>query len=140
MSSVGEGISAFRDALFHGRSCFTRSLAYPILSFPVLGAYITNFSFSRALERFPTLEKQRKQTLEKIARSLPQSMQIAMISALETWQSAHIDSAYEASRIGLVVQRKIQQHITNTTYITPFNNSPTFLHRGMPCILWILIM
>ncbi len=104
--SAGEGIANFRDALFHGKSNFTR-LSYPLLSFPVLAAAIQNFSFS--------------QTQHKIYQKLPQHLQVALIAALETWQQANITQGQlDPARIGIVAAAQ------NTTSHYQYNLHATF--------------
>lgn len=89
ISSLGEGVKSFRDALFQGQSFFSR-LSYPSLSFPVIAAGITDFSFSHALKNIADLTEERTRQLEKLARQATKPIQLAMIAALEAWQHAHL--------------------------------------------------
>jgi malonyl-ACP decarboxylase len=129
ISSVGQGVPVFRDALFQGYNHFTRSLNYPMLSFPVLGAFISDFNFSLALKTFSNLSDHRRQQLEKISRQVPKQIQLAIIAALETWQQAGLDQTPigDASRVGLVVAgENTTGHYEYDLYAT-FQQQPDYL-------------
>lgn len=121
VSSLGKGIPAFREALFHGQSCFTRSSSYPLLSFPVIGAFIQDFNFSHALETFSVFTNEQQKTLQKLARSLSLPIQIALIAAIEAWQQAFATQCpFNAERVSLIVAAQ------NTTTHYQYNLYQTF--------------
>lgn len=103
ISAVGEGIAAFTDSLRHGRSQFSKSQAFPSLSFPVLGAFISNFNLAASLTNYSALTKEVKEKIIKIARSLPYPVQLALIATLEAWNQARMQEYQNTERIGLVI-------------------------------------
>lgn len=104
VSSLGEGLTLFKDALRDGRSNFVCSSLYPMLSFPVIGAFIQNFDFSQSLSLFATFAANRRQAIEKILLSQPRPLQMALIAALQAWQQgAVVEYPLDATRIGLIV-------------------------------------
>ena len=127
VSSTGEGVPAFADALFHGRSYFSL-LSRPPLSFPVIGAPIQNFSFSRAMQAFPLLTSERQHHLEKMARTLPFPVQVAVAAALEAWHEAELNvHPLDARRIGLVVAAQNTTNHYQYDLRTAFQQNPDYL-------------
>lgn len=103
ISSVGQGIPAFRAALKEGRGAFS-CLNYPILSFPVIGAIIAEMDFSQSLSQFPYYSSQQIQHLTKIARSLPRPTRLALLASMEAWQQAGLaHHAIDPTRCNIVV-------------------------------------
>ena len=118
ISAVGIGVSAFLDALYQGKSNFIRSSDYPMLSFPVIGAFLPNFIFSQDLKKFPFFSQQ----LEKIGRHAPRSIQMAIIAMLEAWQQAKLNqiAIADSEKIGLIVAGE------NTTGHYQYHSYATF--------------
>lgn len=103
VSGAGQGIPAFRDALFYGQNNFI-SQTYPKLSFPLIGTFIQDFSFNDSLHIYLELPEKRLKDLRKLIRTLPQHTQVALISAMETWRQAAIGQyPIDPERISIVV-------------------------------------
>lgn len=119
VSSAGSGCQSFSETLKKGKSYFSIK-HYPQISFPVIGAYISDFDFIKQLAFFH-LEKTHQTQIIKIARSLPVNLHYAIIAALEAWEQAKLfNTTIELSRVGLVVAAQ------NSTTQYQYELYPTF--------------
>lgn len=131
ISSLGLGIPRFRDALLKGESQFAQHHD-PILSFPVVAALIQPFSFLDVLTEFSWLSPSRCQSLIKLMRGAPLTVQTALLAALEAWQQAELDrSPLDSRRIGLIIGAQnttshYQYHLYAKFQQQPDYLSPTY--------------
>lgn len=131
VSSLGVGVNTFRDALRDGKTNFTRSLAYPILSFPVIGAFIPEVEFKRVLPTFRGFTQEHQQKIQKIARSTPRYLQLGLLASLEAWQHASLPQfPADPTRIGIVAAaQNTSTHYQYDLY-NEFQKNPDFLSPG----------
>ena len=94
----------------------------------MIGASIQKFSFARALQAFPLFTPERQQHLEKIVRTLPLTVQTALIAALEAWYQAALNvNPLDATRIGLVVAAQNTTNHYQYDLHTAFQQNPDYL-------------
>lgn len=127
ISSCGEGIQTFKNALKYGQSHFIRSNGYPNLAFPVLGAFLPEIDIHSSLLKFPFLKDQQL-TLNKTIRSTSYPILLALIAALEACQQSSLSPLkLNNERIGLIVAA--QNSTTNYQYnlYDKFKEEPEYL-------------
>jgi malonyl-ACP decarboxylase len=104
ISSLGQGISSFLNALLEGKSHFQRMEGFQSLSFPVIGAKLVNLNFETALQQYSTLPEGLLSAAAKAGRRAPHTIQASLLAALEAWEQAKLfKRSIEPQRIGLVV-------------------------------------
>lgn len=127
VSSLGYGVSSFRDALLNGHSHFIHSAAYPVLTFPVLGAFILDFDILNYLDHF-YLANDKRQAIEKMIRQLPHTALIALFSSIEAWLQAAADrNPVDPDRTAIIIAA--QNTSSNYQYqLRPtFDKTPSYL-------------
>ena len=121
LSSLGQGIPVFTEALFKGKSGITTSLCFPELSFSLAAAELKDFNFDSALYPHADLPPTLLAAAQKIGSRASFSIQASIIAALEAWHEARLHQRVkDNSRIGLVVGGQ------NTTQGYSYNLSPVF--------------
>jgi malonyl-ACP decarboxylase len=124
VSSAGCGVTVFEETLQKGKNHFSLR-HYPILSFPVIGAFIPDVNFKDQLN---SLEPASLTEIIKISRSAPVNLQFSILAALEAWQMANLmNTKTDASRIAIVVAA--QNSSTNYLYqlYPSFLENPDYL-------------
>jgi malonyl-ACP decarboxylase len=100
ISSAGCGVNVFEETLKKGNSHFSLK-HYPLLSFPVIGAFIPDINFK---EQLNLLDPTAIADIIKISRSVPVSLQFSILAALEAWKMASLmHGAIDTSRVAIVV-------------------------------------
>lgn len=116
--SAGD-IVAFSNALYRGKSHFTKSDSYPELSFPVLGAFIEESNVLPIVSPSFILKK-------------PKIIQLAFSAVSQAWQQSRINfNELDSHRIGLVVAGQslashYQYDLMDTFKQTPDYLSPSY--------------
>lgn len=104
VTPFGIGIPALTQALQAGDSRFTKSTRFDNLTFPLIMAELSDFSFEYAIEKYSALPKTLLSAAYKLGRRAPLIMQTSLISALEAWlQSRLHERQIDSTRIGLVI-------------------------------------
>ena len=128
VSALGQGVSAFKQALLTGDSCFTRSSRFPTLSFPVVASELNGFVFEKALTAFSTLPENLMIAAHKAGRRAPLTIQTSLVAALEAWQNAQLHQRMiEKTRIGLVVAGQNTTQAYQHALHTAFRQDSTYL-------------
>ena len=121
LSSLGQGVSNFTNALLEGQSGITASSRFPELPFPLAAAELKDFDFNSALFFLQDLPSTLLATAQKIGRRAPILIQASIIAALEAWTEAKLHQRpKDNSRIGLIVAGQ------NTTQGYSYNLHPVF--------------
>ncbi|MEU3039548.1 MULTISPECIES: beta-ketoacyl synthase N-terminal-like domain-containing protein [Streptomyces] len=102
-TSVAEDTESFRTALREGR-CGTARCSRTGPGEPAAGAELAAFDLAAALERRSGLSSGLRHSALRAARRAPLGIQVAVVTALEAWESAGLGrDGPPADRIGLVV-------------------------------------
>ncbi len=129
VSSAGHSLSSFNDSLFNGKSHFICSQDFPELSFPVIVAGLSDFSFESSLEDYSDLPRELIIHAKKAGNRAPLTIQTAIIAALGAWRESKIhERNINKQRIGIVVAgqniSQRYQYVSNEA----FKREPTYLN------------
>jgi len=129
VSSIGHDIAEFTRSLTAGKSGIRRIERNTTPPLPVaIGAEIDGFRFEQMLGQFSDMPESLTQPALQAARRSPFTIQTSVISALQAWRQARLDSApIQPERIGLV----IAGHNTTQNYqyslCSDFQSNPEYL-------------
>jgi len=107
ISSIGQGISKFQQALYEGKNNFSTQF-FSSLSHPVVGAFIDDYSSEKIFEVLLNLpkntNKERNNHINKLKHHIPRHAELALIAVFEAWQQAGLnDKPIDGNLIALIV-------------------------------------
>ncbi|MGD6960805.1 beta-ketoacyl synthase N-terminal-like domain-containing protein [Fictibacillus phosphorivorans] len=105
VSSIGENVTEFESSLLSGRSGICESPENIKSETSVkIGAFIKNFSFNDAINRFSGYNDSLLQRAAKSTRRSPFFVQASVLAALEAWGNAGLNQKnMDPYRIGIIV-------------------------------------
>ncbi len=128
--STGMGISAFKNALYEGKTGISGQSLLPPLTFPGSGIQgkLKNFSLDEALKKFSHLPLELLAKIKKILQRAPLSIQTSVFAALEAFEQAHfLEESQRPSKCGLVIAgSNISQKYQYESY-QAFHKAPDYL-------------
>ncbi len=129
VSSIGEDVSSFCNALMIGKSGIKISAVQKEPKVSVnIAAELQNFSFLELLNRFQNVPEEKFINAKRLGRRAPFAIQASIISALEAWQSAQLfQSKIQSERIGLIVAGQNSTQNFQYDLIQKFRENPEYL-------------
>ncbi|MBO9699895.1 MAG: beta-ketoacyl-ACP synthase [Sporocytophaga sp.] len=129
VSSIGENISSFCNALMKGESGIRLSTSQKEPKISVnIAAELQNFSFLELLNRFQDVPEEKLVNAKRLGRRAPFAIQASIISALEAWQHAQLfQSKLQSERIGLIVAGQNSTQNFQYDLIQKFRENPEYL-------------
>jgi len=129
VSSIGEDISSFCNALMIGKSGIRLSTSQKEPKISVnIAADLQDFSFLELLNRFQDVPEEKLANAKRLGRRAPFAIQTSIISALEAWQSARMfHSKIQSERVGLIVAGQNSTQNYQFDLIQKFKENPEYL-------------